>query len=155
MVFSLSLRTEEPGDPSSCNRPRPIYSWTLNRWCIVHWSCLVLFVFQVGEVETPTSGPTVDADETTSSPHQPINDQLAMVPLPVPTGDTPLTTDFQVTNSSWTWLHIQLFLPIVQRIWDSYAFSILLTSSFNPWLFYYFILFLLKFWDLWYWSCLC
>ncbi|XP_039124675.1 uncharacterized protein LOC120261068 [Dioscorea cayenensis subsp. rotundata] len=49
----------------------------------------------VGEVETPTSGPTVDADETTSSPHQPINDQLAMVPLPVPTGDTPLTTDFQ------------------------------------------------------------
>ncbi|KAH7671744.1 CALMODULIN-BINDING PROTEIN60 [Dioscorea alata] len=33
------------------------------------------------------------ADETTSSTHQPINDQLTMVPLL--TGDTPLTTDFQ------------------------------------------------------------
>ncbi|KAH7671740.1 CALMODULIN-BINDING PROTEIN60 [Dioscorea alata] len=49
----------------------------------------------VVEVKASTSGGTTPgADETTSSSHQPINDQLTMVPLL--TGDTPpLTTDVQ------------------------------------------------------------
>lgn len=66
---------------------------------------LALFVLQVAEAKASTSGTKPGANETTSSPHQPINDQVTMVPLL--TGDTPplLTTDFQVGNS-WSYIII-------------------------------------------------